>query len=187
MQRLRRELPEGEIGLTFLPRTSMNLSENVKLAWHAPLTTSDESVEVIRKALDRKRRQAKNVATPVLVAVDATGVATTLEEFDRVLFGQYVQHLNQYGQLSEPEFQADGFFAGGSGTPTIAGVLAFLELGWTGVRGPVLYLHPRLKGVLPQALLKLEHRKLGDGPGIEVVPSQAPGFLEELGFVPKGI
>jgi len=185
---LRRWLPEGEIRLTLLPKTAVNLSEGVKLAWHAPLTTWDDSVEVIRKALDRKRRQARNVATPVLVALDGTGVATSLEEFDRALFGQYVQHLDPDGQLSEPEFHADGFFAGGSGEPTIAGVLAFLELGWTGTRDPVLYLHPRFQGALPQALLELEHRKLRDGEsGIDVVPSQAPGFLEELGFVPSGI
>jgi len=188
IQRLRRGLPEGEIRLTLLPKTTTNLSEALKLASYASLTTWDDSVEVIPKALERKRRQAKNVTTPVLVAIDATGVATSLEEFDRALFGQYVQHLDQYGQLSEPEFHADGYFTGGSGKPTIAGVLAFLELGWTGARDPVLYLHPRFQGVLPQALLKLEHRKLrDDGSGIDVVPFQAPRLLDELGFVPSRI
>ncbi len=167
-----RELPEGEIRLTLFSKTAHRLRESTKIVWEAPMTTIDDSKRVIRDAVEGKRRQARNVAVPVLVAVDAKGIVSRLEDFDMALFGSQ----------QAPSFQAAGLFAKGEGEPTISGVLAFTEVGFLRCSEPVLYLHPRFKGSLPDGLLQLECRTL-TADGISVQEARSQGFLEVLGFV----
>jgi hypothetical protein len=90
-QEVLRELPEGEIRLTLFPKAAMGLREDTRIVWEAPLTTIDDSKRVIRDAVEGKRRQARNVAAPVLVAVDGKGIVTRLEDFDMALFGHSAQ------------------------------------------------------------------------------------------------
>ena len=175
-------IPEGEIRLTLFSKAAHGLREESKILWEAPMTTIDDSKRVIRDAVEGKRRQARNVAVPVLVTVDGKGIVTRLEDFDMALFGHSVAHLDQYGNQYATSFRADGLFAGGEGEPTISGVLAFTEVGPLRCSEPVLYLHPRFGGHLPDALLRLERRTLGVD-GVSVQEAQNQRFLDVLGFV----
>jgi hypothetical protein len=150
------------------------------------MTTIDDSKRVIRDAVEGKRRQSRNVPVPVLVAVDAKGIVTRLEDFDMALFGHSVAHMDQYGNQYARSFRADGLFTKGEGEPTISGVLAFTEVGFLRCSEPVLYLHPRFEGHLPDALLQLERRTLS-ADGVSVRQQQSRGFLEVLGFVVPGL
>ncbi|MGH3147460.1 MAG: hypothetical protein ACRDTR_16815, partial [Rubrobacter sp.] len=179
---VRRELPEGEIRLTLFSKAAHGLREETKIVWEAPLTTIDDSKRVIRDAVEGKRRQSRNVPVPVLVALDAKGIVTRLEDFDMALFGHSVAHMDQFGNQYATSFQADGLFAKGEGKPTISGVLAFTEVGFLRCEEPVLYLHPRFDSTLPNALMQLERRTLG-ADGVHVEEAQNSGFLESLGFV----
>lgn len=179
---VRRRLPEGEIRLTLLPKTTSWVSEEADIAWDAAAAAFDDSGRIIRRAVEGKRRQARNVKVPVFVAVDANGMVANLEDFDEALFGHSTQFLDPSGTLHPPTFEADGLFAGGEGKPTISGVLAFTDVGFFGCREPVLYLHPRFGGSLPKALLRLEVRTMGPD-GVSISPARNSGFLGELGFV----
>lgn len=176
------ELPQGNIRLTLFSKAAHGLREETKIVWEAAMTTIDDSKRVIRDAVEGKRRQARNVNVPVLVAVDAKGIVTRLEDFDMALFGHSVAHMDLGGNQYATSFQADGLFAKGEGEPTISGVLAFTEVGVLRCSEPVLYLHPRFEGHLPATLLRLEHRTLG-ADGVAVQDAQNQGFLEVLGFV----
>ncbi len=177
-----RELPDGEIRLTLLLKAAYGLREETKIAWEALMTVIDDSKRVIRDAVEGKRCQARNVPVPVLVALDAKGIVTRLEDFDMALFGHSVAHMDQFGNHYATSFQADGLFAKGEGTPTISGVLAFTEVGVLRCSEPVLYPHPRFEGHLPDALLQLERRNFS-ADGVSVREAQRRGFLEVLGFV----
>jgi hypothetical protein len=182
---VRWELPEGEVRLTLFSKAAHGLREKSKIVWEAPMTTIDDSKRVIRNSVEGKRRQARNVPVPVLVALDAKGIVTRLEDFDMALFGHSVAHMNQFGKHYATSFQADGLFAKGEGEPTISGVLAFTEVGFLRCNDPILYLHPRFEDHLPDALLQLERRTLSAG-GVCVREAQSRGFLEVLGFVDPG-
>jgi hypothetical protein len=172
---LRRKLPEGEIRLNLLAQTVFGRKDGMKKVVHeAPLTiVKDDSEQVIRDAVKGKYRQAKNVEVPVLIAVDGKGLLTRLEDFDMALFGHYRHHLDE-----SVSYKADGIFARKGQEPTIAGVLAFTEVGVLRCGEPVLYLHPRFSGELPDALRQLELRNLIPGrSGIKVSQSHNRGFL----------
>ncbi len=187
---LHRELPEGEIRLNLLAKTVFGLKEGARLVHEAPFSLfgNESDEQVIRKAVRRKYRQARNAETPVLVAVSAKGLVARLEDFDMALFGQYVAHIDRFGNEYATSFRADGVFAGGEGAPTIAGVLAFTEVGVLRCSEPVLYVHPRFSGNLPYALQQLEQRKLiADGSGIERLEPRNRGYLETLGFLDPNV
>src|SRR5215210_150650 len=76
------ELPEGEIRLNLLAKTAFGLKEGAGLVHGAPLSVVNRSEQVIRKAIKRKYRQARNVEMPVLVAIKAEGFFRHLEDFD---------------------------------------------------------------------------------------------------------
>jgi len=178
------ELPQGEIRLNLLAKTAFGLKEEARLVHEAPLSVVNHSEGIIRQAVKRKYRQARNVETPVLLAVKAEGLFRSLEDFDRALYGHLRVHLDQ-----STSFKADGLLAREKqGEPTIAGVLAFTEVGPLRCSEPVLYVHPRFSGDLPNALRQLKQRKLiADKSGIEVLEPRRRGYLEALGFLdPKG-
>ena len=117
---------------------------------------------------------------PVLVAVKAEGFLESLEDFDRALFGHPRVHLDV-----SISFKADGVLARGKeGEPTIAGVLAFTEVGHLRCSEPVLYVHPRFSRGSPEAVRQLEQRKvISEGSGIEVLEPRRRRYLETLGFL----
>jgi hypothetical protein len=181
------ELPQGALRLKVIPK-SPNASTGRSIGSEPALATFDDTEQRVRRALGRKRRQARESAAPALLAVHATGMSSSYDAFDRALFGRTFTRLGQDYQVLETGFDADGMFNKGTGTPTWAGVLAFVRVGLRGGPDPVLYLHPRLEGTLPDALLSLERRTYDtEANRIVTLKPSATGILEEVGFVPPDV
>lgn len=151
------ELPEGTVSLT-LVKKGAGVSPGRSVGVEPALTAWDDTEQRVRRAVARKRRQGREAVGPALVAVHATGIASSYEEFDLALFGRDVTTVGPSGRLLGTRFEADGVFAEGSGEPTWAAALAFLNVGFLGGPDPILYLHPRFRGRLPEVLLTLERR-----------------------------
>jgi hypothetical protein len=115
-------------------------------------------------------------------------MSSSYDAFDWALFGRTFTRIGLDSQVLGTGFDADGIFNEGSGTPTWAGVLAFVRIGLRGGPDPVLYLHPRFEGTLPNALLSLERRTYDtEAKGIVTLKPSAMGVLEKVGFVPPDI
>ena len=182
-----KELPEGTVSLT-LVKKGAGVPPGRSIGIEPVLTTWDDTEQRVRRAVARKRRQGREASVPALVAVHATGIASSYEEVDMALFGREVATMGQDGRLLSTRFEADGVFAGGRGEPTWAAALAFLNVGFTGGPDPILYLHPRFRGRLPEALLTLE-RKTYDAEAGKIImrePSKSR-VLDALKFVPKDV
>ena len=188
LKRVETPLPEGKLRLGILPqRTSgvegrVIMSEPAVAAWN----TSEKK---IRKAIKKKRPQGRNVEIPSILAVYANRISTTFEDFDHALYGRETSVLGTEtaaGALdaSESEFHADGVFNKGEGDPTWAAVLAFVNVYLGGGVDPVLYLHPRFRGDLPEMLTSIERRSFDPVAwSVDIVPSCRPGFMKGLSFV----
>jgi hypothetical protein len=172
------KIPEGEIRLNLRAETTVSRKKGTKNVGHeAPLSLVNEAEGVIRNKVKDKYRQAKNVEVPVLVAVQADKFFERLQDFDMALFGHY--HLRLDESMS---FKANGLFScAKEGEPTIAGVLAFTQVGMLRCSEPIIYVHPRFSGNLPDALCQLEQRKLTScRSGIQSLEARKRGFLEAL-------
>ena len=123
--------------------------------------------------------------TPVILAVHATGISSEFHDFDLALYGREVGFFGTYAhRITKTEFQADGEFNKGSDEPTFAAVLAFVNVNLPGGPDPVLYLHPRYRGQLPEALSSIECRSYeAETEVVFAEPSRRAGFLKQLGFV----
>lgn len=150
-------------------------------------TAFDNSEERIRHAIRQKRRQVRSSDAPVLLAIQASGISSSLEDFDIALFGRTYGSYDSQGELIETGFTPSGEFNNKSDkAPTYAGVLAFLEIGWLGGPDPVLYRHPRSSSVLPESVLKLEQRSYDTNAGeIRNQPSTVNNLLQKLRFVQR--
>jgi hypothetical protein len=143
--------------------------------------TYGDSISRIKRAVQRKRQQVRTAQGPVFLAINASGVTSSFEDYDRALFGEDCLVL---GQPLRNEFRATGVFSRQSDSPpTYAGVIGFTEVGFRCVRDPVLWLHPRFTGPLPSGLLALESRVLDMESGIKVNPRRNGQVLEALGPV----
>jgi len=182
---LQSELPSGEVHLRVLPERGLGDSGGPVVVAHPALTVFDNSEEKIRKAVKRKRRQGRNVGMPAILAVHATGISSELHDFDLALYGREVGFFDTYArQITKTEFQADGMFNRSGDEPTFAAVLAFVNVNFPGGPDPVLYLHPRFRGNLPESLLGIETRSYeSEIKGVIVEPTRRAGFLGQLGFV----
>lgn len=178
-------LPEGSIHLHLWPASP---GKHGQLAMEPALVTWDNSEARIRYAVKQKRRQVRNSPTPVLLAVHGSGIGTEYEEFNTALFGHTYERANSRGEIVETGFHPDGEFTYNlnKSTPsTYAGVLAFLEVGFSQVTEPVLYLHPRFDGDLPDRLLTLQQRSYDIEAGIiRSKPAGSMHWLKGLSFVP---
>jgi hypothetical protein len=158
------------------------MSDPAVAAWN----TSEEK---IRKAIKKKRPQGRNVKIPSILAVYVNGISTTFEDFDHALYGREVGVLGTETatgalDVSRSGFHADGVFNKGEGDPTWAAVLAFVNVYLGGGVDPVLYLHPRFRGDLPETLTSIERRSFDRVDGsANTVPSRRSGFMKGLGFV----
>lgn len=161
------ELPTGLI-MMWIASTSTSPGG---IASHPAISYGDNSVEVIKKTVRGARQQARGVEVPVLLAIRGGDFENDMEDFDSALFGR------------------DGVFADKKdGQPTIAGVLAYIQVGFTRGSDPVLYVHPRYSGALPTALTTLEQRGFNrENRQTITVPAQRIDVLEPLHFVPHGI
>jgi hypothetical protein len=151
------------------------------------LSAFDNSEQRIRRAINRKRRQGRNVATPAILAVHATGISSESEDFVLALYGREVAVADaETYQIVGTRFQADGVFIRGGKEPTFAAVLALVNVNFPGGPDPVLYLHPRFRGDLPASLMSIERKSYDAHAETAVVrPSRKTGFLKHLGFVSK--
>ena len=186
LKRVETQLAEGKLRLGILPKRTSGvegrviMSEPAIAAWNA-------SEEKIRKAIKKKRPQGRNVEIPSILAVYANGISTTFEDFDHALYGREASVLGTETptgvlDVSGSEFHADGVF--NKGDPTWAAVLAFVNVYLGGGVDPVLYLHPRFPGDLPETLTSIERRNFDPVAGsVNMVPSRRPGFMKGLNFV----
>ena len=140
----------------------------------------DDTSEVVAKAIEGKRRQARGAAKPVLIALcgDGHGVPD-VEQYDRALLG----HLAWPAGGGALRFERDGAFrASPAGKePTFAGALVFADLGMLGGADPILYLHPRYRGPMPGAISGLR-RRYGTESGVEESAPNREGILGSLGW-----
>jgi hypothetical protein len=175
------DLPQGRVSLRLWPGDFGGqpiLAEPAIASWN-------DTEERIRWAVGRKKRQAR-AAGPALVAIHAGGIGSEFEDFDIAFFGRTFERINQQWKVIETGFQPSGLFANRrSEPPVLAGALAFIRVGFRPFPDPVLYMHPRFPGSLPDSLLMLERRYLdAAGEGIVTIPSRRPGLMGELMFVP---
>jgi hypothetical protein len=175
------ELPNGIIHLYLWPKKIAN----IQVAWEVPISVFDNSEDRIRLAVKSKRSQVRSSDAPVLLAIQASGISSEFEDFDRALFGRGYNLLDERRRLVETGFVPDGIFnEKRDKTPTFAGVLAFLTAGFNACTAPVLYRHPRFSGVLPEAILQLEQRMYNEeSHEIHIQPPKAQGLVERLNFV----
>ena len=88
-----------------------------------------------------------------MLAINASGISSTSEDFDHALFGRSALALDEQRMVAGTKFVADGEFAKlRTGAPTYAAVLAFDNVELWGIPDPILYRHPRFVGRLPQIL-----------------------------------
>lgn len=157
-------------------------------AWMAgPATAAFTAPEQrILTALSDKREQLAGVAHPALVALGGT-LGASLEDYEIALFGRGVAQVDARGRVVARRFDPSGAFArpGSDREPSIAGVLAFTGMDLTRGREPVLFLHPRFRSHLPDALLALEVRTLTAG-GPVTRAASIHGALSRLGQASAG-
>lgn len=174
-------LPQGELRLT-LSRKGTNIPENTRAVGAEPfLTTFDNSEERIRRAVSRKRRQGRTSEHPAILAVHATGISSSYEEFDRALFGVRVSRVDGRGREIDSYFEPDGELNKGGGEPTWAAILAFVGARLFGGEDPVLYIHPRFRGKLPDSLFSLQTRWYAPEPGsVRIHPANRRALLPRV-------
>lgn len=175
------ELPTGIIRLHLWPKNTTSK----QLMSDAPIATFDDSENRIRRAIKKKSKQVRGSEEPVLLAIQASGIGSGFDDFDMALFGRGYVRYDEQRRLMETGFTTDGIFNERRvKPPTYAGVLAFLTVGFNSCTSPVLYLHPRFSGILPEALLQLEQRMYNEESNeIQIQPSKAQGLVERLNFV----
>ena len=145
----------------------------------------DDTEQKIGAIVVRKKKQVKKATTPVFLAV-STSPFGEREDYDRALFGVTYEHVDHEGRTISTGFDPSGVFGNRRPEPpTYAGVLAFMEVGFPAVADPVLYLHPRFDGKLPESLRRLEQRTHKEGVGVYVEPATLHDFVGALGFVSR--
>jgi len=175
--RFRFTLSQGPLKFTLIPG-----KYGIRAIGCSPVyVDSSDAKQRIRHALDKKRSQVRSEGDPVFLAILGSG-STDFDDFDEVLFGHFVNEFDSEQQTRVTRFAMSGMFAKGSGLPTYSGILAFTDLMPVGCQGPVLYVHPRSVGPMPEEFETLERRNLGID-GIEISPTTAPHLLENLGWV----
>lgn len=170
------EISTGLIALTLIP----DLANNSTVAGFPAFSGySDASARIVR-AVGRKRPQVGAAKAPVILAIDG-GSNATLGDFDRALFGSFRTSVAPDSDVCIHQFCPSGDFAAlREGEPTYAGVLAYEQVGFTCPAEPILYLHPRFTGRLPDELRALATRRLVDRNRIEGLPARNPRILANL-------
>jgi hypothetical protein len=183
---IREPFEQGELRVILFPQSRHGLGKDTKVALQNAIGYFPNDEAVLRGAVRRKYAQLKNLDGPTLVALNMFSTTSSREDLDQALFGVTVSERDVHGDEVRQYFQPDGIFAGGSGDPTISGVLAFTEVGVLRCADPILWQHPRFGSRLPQALNDLEIRMMpGTEPEVRVQEASKRGLLESLGFVTK--
>ena len=145
-----------------------------------PYTEWSDSKLRISRALSRKKAQTRSEAVPVFLAVLASGVSSGFDDFDELLLGKRVSHLDHDFNVTHVSFEQSPKFAGRPLPNAYGGVLAFIGLSPFGVRGPILYVHPEL-AVLPSQFGAFEQRTVVQSAIVGTPPSE-PSPIEDLCF-----
>ncbi len=178
------EALEGGIQLLLLPR---GYYPDRAVIGEPGVPYFDNTEQRVLKAVRKKRVQARGADSPVLIAINTPHLTRTssTRQFDMALYGR----TGTVGDEHMPTvFEASGEWTQGSynTTPALAGVLAFLSVERTGGPDPVLYLHPRFDGRLPDAFLQLEQCRFEPSkPGIEVRSASRLAVLHGMEWVDK--
>lgn len=183
---IRETFEQGGLRIILFLQHRHGLSADTKIGMYNAIGFFSNDRAVLRGAVQRKYAQLSNLAGTTVVALNMTSTTSSREDLDRALFGVTVSQRDQYDDEVGQYFQADGLFAGGSGEPTISGVLAFPEVGFLRCADPILWVHPRFEGDFPKKLEDLEIRNMPDA-GVEVSVRQAKRteLLKNLGFVKR--
>jgi hypothetical protein len=151
--RLQGRLPEGRIEFS-----AVRASGAGGLGGGSMIVHYDDSEQVIRESWNdrRKRKQGRSVPPPALLAIAGSFLGADLEAFESALFGR---------DLRRP----DGVMATDRNPPW-AGVLAFPTVSPAGAPDPVLFVAPAYAGSFPDAVNRLEVRRLAEA---ELIIQQA--------------
>lgn len=153
---VQKRLPQGFLTLTIFPGQEYEKS----IIGGPTYSTWCDTKQRIKRAIKKKRSQVRGSKNPVILAVLASGISSDFIDFNQVVFGLETAYLGFDRKPYKVEFNANGEFAKGQGTPTYAGLMAFTKLTPFGCRGPILYIHPRFGGNLPSQFDKIEQRIL---------------------------
>jgi hypothetical protein len=99
----------------------------------------------------RKRSQGRSVPAPALLALQGSFGGADLEAFEHGLFGRDVGR----GRVPDGVMAVDN-------DPPWSGVLAFPRVSPAGADDPVLFVSPRYTGPFPDAVARLEVRRLAE-------------------------
>jgi hypothetical protein len=166
---------DGDLALTLRPGRTSRRAALVRGIAAGP----DEAEQAIAAAVANKKRQIRKANTPVILAISISPFGD-LEDYDRALYGLTYEEFDENGKRVYSGFRPVGIFGQvRTEPPTIAGVLAYRDVGFTRVVDPVLYLHPRYVGRLPQSLLRLEVRSLNFD-GVTVKSAQIKNVLSAM-------
>lgn len=179
------DISTGRIQLHLWPAHAQSERLQVEPAF----TVWDNTEARIRRAVSVKKRQVRNSEMPVLLAIQAAGIASNFDGFDCALFGRSYEAYDVHRRFAGVGFTPDGAFNNNrSEAPTYAGVLAFTEVGFRAFPPPRLYRHPRFQGTLPKSLSALEQCWFDIAAGeIRRRPALETEYLERLSFLPPGI
>jgi hypothetical protein len=179
-----RELDCGEIFLRLIPGRKGDRAAVVR----GMASGVDDTEIKIRKKVELKKKQVRKAPLPVLLALGTQPLMGDLDDFDMALFGRTFERLGYFRETVEIGFQADGLFAEKRAeAPVYAGALAFTSIGWRIVPDPILYLHSRFSGKLPEALTTLERRSYQEGAGINIAPARIKNIIQGMNFVPGNV
>lgn len=179
------ELSTGVIHLQLRPsHTGRSI-----LLTEPPVALIDDTESRLRSIVAAKKRQVKNSPYPVLLAVQASGISSDFEDFDRALYGHTFDSFDENMRLREIGFRPDGVFNNNRPEPpTYAGVIAFLNVGFRKVTPPRLYHHPRFGEDLPEALSNFEQCLYeAENERICIKPADSGRYLENLDLVADSV
>jgi hypothetical protein len=184
---IRGSFEQGDLRVILFPQSRHGLSEDTKIAVGNVIGYFPNDHAVLRGAVQRKYRQLSNLDGTSLVALNMFSTTASRDDLDRALFGTSETQFDRYMNEMRRYRKNDGLFAGGTGEPTISGVLAFPEVGFLRCDDPVLWVHPRFEGEFPRALNDLETRHAPYAPDADptviVRPAKETNLLRNLGFV----
>lgn len=180
---LDKETPNGRLHIGF----TRKYGDDPRVHFKTGGVVWDNTEIRIQHAVRQKRRQVRASSDPVILAIDAGcfGVST-FENFNIALFGRTSAFYDpQLDILVPQEFSASGVFCEQrSGPPTFAGALAFVGTGFAMSTAPILYMHPRFEGVLPDEMTTFARRRFVGGiKGIAATVAENESVMERLNFV----
>jgi len=141
-----------------------------------------DSIGTVREAIRRKRRQVRDASLPVILAINASEIFSSWRDIDEALIGhRHAVYSVKSDKIVDDRFVEDGIFDSHKETPpTFAGALVYIEAGFFCAREPVLYLHPRFEGELPEELHRVERRVLVPGEKVGSLPPVGEPVLAAL-------